>query len=511
MALRRPHPRPESGGPPAISAWAFAVLVLAVYVPLLRSDLTVFDLNAASRDAAAGFRSPVATVPATPFPAIVPRIAGILLHGLNAALVYLAGRRLLGEGTSAFLAAALFALHPVHVDAVARVRAIPELLGSACLLAGIWAALRFCRLLGGRAAWLTAAGLVSSVLTYTLARAEWQDPSLVGNPLLDAPAGVRFMTAVDVFGRYLKLMIWPYRLSPDYSYNSVPVVSNPLSQAFLLPLAAVVACAAAAALQSRRRPLYGLAGLFFLVSAFPVWHLIDPRVPIMAERFVYLPSAAFCWSVAQLFRDAGWLARPDWRSARSVKSLALLAVCLLVPWATKTFIRARQWSDEKTLLVAAAKTVPDSAQVQLLLGNVHLREGNWPAAQRAYRRALGIYPQYGAAAVHLAAAYRESGQYADALAALQKAAPLDARLQAERFAELGRVHLAQNDLSAAAADYESALARDDSDARVHLELGTLYLQLLGQPDRGRLHLRRSLDLDPAQPRAGEIREVLNRR
>jgi Flp pilus assembly protein TadD len=114
------------------------------------------------------------------------------------------------------------------------------------------------------------------------------------------------------------------------------------------------------------------------------------------------------------------------------------------------------------------------------------------------------------AAVHLGAAYRYMGQYEEALDALQKAAPAEPALQAERFAELARVSIARNDYAAAASALESAVALDDTDASAQLELGTLYLQFLGQPDRGRLHLRRSLELDPDQPRAVEIRQLLNR-
>ncbi len=501
MAWRESHPHHDIGGPPAVSGWALAVIALAVYVPLLRSGLTVFDPS-----------GPLAVAPGAPLPVVALRIAGVLLHGLSAALVYLAGRTLLGEPAPALLAAVLFALHPVHVDAVARVGALTELAGSAGLLAGVWFALRFFRSAGGRAALLAAAGLVWSALSAALARAQWQESTFVGNPLLGAPPGVRFMTAVQVFGRYLKLMVWPYRLSPDYSYNSVPVVSHPLSPAFLLPLAVVAALAAAAVLRRHRRPLYGIAGVFFLVSAFPLWPMIDPRVPLMAERTVYLPSAALCWAAAQWFRDAGWLARPDWHNARSVKSLALIVICLLVPWAAKVVPAGTPVGRSECAPGcggtdgARQRAGAAAARRRLTCATVIGRRRRGHTAGR-WVSTRNTRPRQSTSRRHTARAASTRTRWPHCRRPRQptRACRWSAWRNSAAYTWPGTTTRRRR------RPMKAPWRCDDSDARLHLEVGTLYLQLLGQPERGRLHLRRSLELDPGQPRAGEIREVLGRR
>jgi protein O-mannosyl-transferase len=504
--------RPRSGNTnsPALFVWALTALIFAVYVPVLRNGLTVFDMAPAARDLAAGVRGPFdIPLPVHLAPAWL-HLSAVALHALASVLVYFAGRRLTGDAMAGLIAGVFFAVHPAHVDAVARIRAIPELAASVCMLAGIVGILRAGPPLWARNAVLAGTGLAWNVLTLALSRAEIPGSMFLQNPLIDATYGTRLMTAVHIFGRYLLLTLWPYRLSPDYSLNSVPVVSDPLSRAFLVPAVAAALLAAAVILLARWHGTYRFAAVFFLLSAFPVWNVFDPRLPIMAERFTYLPSAAVCWAASALFRDAGWLARPDWRDRRSVKSLALIAICIVIPWSTKTFMRAGQWRDEKVLLQSAMRTVPDNAQIQLLLGNLHLREGNVAGAQRSYRRALGLYPEFAAAAVHLGAAYRRTGQYLDALAVLEKASPESATLRAERCAELGRVYFARNEYTAAADAFEKAIGLEDTDASVQLELGTLYTQFLSQPDRGRQHLRRSLDLDLEQSRAQKLRNLLAR-
>ena len=100
------------------------------------------------------------------------------------------------------------------------------------------------------------------------------------------------LTAVKVIGKYLWLLLWPSRLSCDYSYNQIPLFTWGDWKA----LAAVAACVALAAVAivcyRRSKPVFFFIAFFFAALA-PTSNLAILIGTIMAERFLYLPSIGF--------------------------------------------------------------------------------------------------------------------------------------------------------------------------------------------------------------------------
>jgi len=182
----------------------------------------------------------------------------------------------------------------------------------------------------------------------------------------------------------------------------------------------------------------------------------------------------------------------------------------VLPWSIKTYFRSRQWRDEKVLLQQSALAVPRNVEIQLLLGDHHTREADYRSAQAYYRRASEISADCTEAGLRLAASYRQTGMYEEALASTRRLCPSAPKEKALRATEIGRIFVAMENYSPAARSFEDSLGHFEMDAVVHRELGMLYLHMLGEPDRGRRHLRRSLELDSSQPAASVIRELLAR-
>ena len=133
-------------------------------------------------------------------------------------------------------------------------------------------------------------------------------------PFLDNPIrGLGFfapaMTASDVFLRLLGLLVWPLKLSCDYSFNQIPLFNGHLKSGetwlALWGLLTIVAVVVLIGVTFKRNKLICFLLLFYVVAYLPTSNFLIVIGSIMAERFMYLPS---------LPSAAAWLLS-SWRSA----------------------------------------------------------------------------------------------------------------------------------------------------------------------------------------------------
>ena len=347
-------------------------------------------------------------------------LVNLVLHAANIALVYLLGWLLLAEFWPAFAMAALWAVHPVLTESVTNIVGRADLLAAFGVLAGLLCYARGVTARGRRATlWqlgvLAAStiamfskesgiAVIAAVFLYDLAwcggaprRARiagylaaalpiavflavririLKDAPLTvlavtDNPLAGADFWTAHLTAVKVLGKYLWLLLWPARLSCDYSYNQIPLVSWSFNRwedwQAAVSLAVYTAAAVLAVWSFRRsRPVFFFIAFFFAAMA-PTANLLFPIGTIMAERLLYLPSVAFAGCVAW----AGWKAyrqlRPRWPALRIAAPTALAAVCLAL--CGRTFARNFDWFDEQTLWSSAARACPASYRPHEHLAN----------------------------------------------------------------------------------------------------------------------------------------------
>ena len=376
-------------------------------------------------------------------------LANVLLHAVVCVLVLLLALHV-GLGLpAAVVAAALFAVMPVHVEAVANVAGRKDLLVAAFSIGALLAHSRAMRRGGfaiALAPLLVAGALLSKEAGLVLvgllaahdlffARAEWRAhrrralglfASYVAvtllfvlarhavldtlvfpripfdeNPVADAPAWVRMMTAVAVLGRGLVLLVLPASLSADYSYAAILPVTSPLDPAFLASAAAIVALAAIAWRFRKPFPLGPFAFLWYGISIFPASNLAVPIGTIFGERLLYVPSVAFALVVGA---GAGRLLA----SRARVAAMAAVAVVLGL-YGLRTWDYSRAWANDLTVFTAAATAQPDSAKAQRMLGGALMEAGRPGEAIAAFRRAEAIVRRPGTPQDRLAPALVEQG------------------------------------------------------------------------------------------------------
>ena len=391
-------------------------------------------------------------------------LVNVILHAGNSALVYLLVARLFKSRGLALAAAAAFALHPIHTEAVANTVGRAELLANAFLLLSWWWYLKW----DEAPARVKARWLVTSIAAFALAvftkehavvllgllvltdllraserglllgRTIWERcrtaytwflPPLAGYlaarffvlgglltpefswlayPPARADLWTRYLTTVKGLGMYLWLLLVPVRLSSDYSYNQIPLSGSLLEPAVLASLLAFLLMLGLAGWNWRRRPVIGAAIAIFAVTILPVSNLLFPIGTIVAERVLYLPSLGFCLLLAGVV--APLAARPRW----GLVTVSLFAL-LLLGYGTRTVLRNQDWRNNATLYAAAALTSPNSAVAHYGPGKTMLEQGESSGARRELGRSLKIYPEFGEAYHSLAAISVAEGQIDEAI------------------------------------------------------------------------------------------------
>jgi tetratricopeptide (TPR) repeat protein len=400
----------------------------------------------------------------------------VALHAIVSVLAWFAFRRAGVYYGTALLGALLFAVHPVHVEAVANVVGRSELLAAAGVLSAWLCHRRASDSVQGRSrtAWALAAPLFyliailskeSAVLAPLLFVADdlrrtkesggnraaragrslvffgvalivalalravalgglrgAEDALPLDNPLVAEGAFTRVATALWVQARYAALMVWPGALSSDYSFDAIPTVQRLSDPRLLAGIAFAVVTALLAAHGWRRsRPLF-LGATLWIVFFTPTANLLFTTGALMAERLAYLPSLGFCLLAGHL---GAWVASIEGphRKHGQVAVVALSAVALLSLGA-----RARHrnpfWKDNATLALHDVETTPRSAKLQAGAAIALAERGDRTAAEQHFKEAIAIYPDYAQARYNLGILLAERGARSEAIDQLLESAAL---------------------------------------------------------------------------------------
>ena len=363
---------------------------------------------------------------------------------------------------AALVGAAVFAVHPVHVEAVANVVGRAELLAALFYLLACSAYLRrdwrpavrlplvtFAYFLSMGAKEMGVTLPVVLLLLEALAAADFRDftrrvrrelPAFVAisaaaaaflllrSAAMDATLGDlaapelqnlspfgRIATAIRVWPEYLRLLVFPARLVADYAPGVIRPVGGfdaMLLAGLLLGLAAAVVAARA----WRPAPLLSLGVLWFAITILPVSNLLIPIGVVLAERTLYLPSVGLALALAGLVPLLVRRATPHARSAL-VAALALA----LVFGAVRTWTRNPVWRSTGSLVRDLAARHPESFRVQWMLATTQLAHGDTAAAIRAYDAAVAEIGNHYNLLLDYATALMRIGRYPAAAAMAERA------------------------------------------------------------------------------------------
>ena len=457
-----------------------------------------------------------------------PHLVNLALHAASVALLFLALRRMTAPPWPSAAVAALFALHPLHVESVAWVAERKDVLSGLFAMLTLlayarwvgrggrgtpWGAVAFLavglmakpmlvtlpfvlllldswplrRPLGARRvvekAPLLALAALSSIVTFLA-----QQAGGAVKPLREVPLDLRLANAAIGCVRYLSKTVWPSDLAVFYPYPTAPYSAAEVSGAVALLL--VVSAAVTIA---RRRGYLPVGWAWFLGMLVPVIGIVQVGNQALADRYTYLPHIG-------LFLIAAWgtsdiVAR--WPALRTVA--AVMTAIALVALGVATWRQVGVWKSSETLFSHAIAVTGPNAEMHYNLGTVLGASGREGEALEHYRRAVAIDPRHVQARVNLANLLLAEGRLAEAAAQYAEAVRIDPLFEvavsnlAATLVKLGRPDEAME-------RYRELLRRDPASVAGQVGLANL-LFAAGHLDEAASHYAEAVRIDPSQATA----------
>ena len=427
-------------------------------------------------------------------------VTNLILHILNTLLLFAVFRLMTGNLWQCAFIAALFAVHPVHVESVAWVSERKDLLFAFFWILTMWTyygytrkpgtwrygtvllffvaglmskpmiiTLPFVLLLldywplgrfqseadrpsGGAGPSKTAATIVlekvplillsfaASVLTFTLQKAHGAVSSIDSAPIIQ-----RILQVPVAYVKYMIKMVWPRDLTAVYPYSPDIPAWQIAGSCLLLGLFSVLAIK-----QLKRHPYLTVGWLWFLGTLVPVIGLVKIGSHAMADRYTYMTFVGLyimlAWGVPDLLNSL--------RKKKFV--LASAAAALVVAFMLIARNQTTHWVDSVRLFSHAINLNPDNFLAQRNIGLALSYRGDLDRAVGHFKQALRINPTSARCYNDIGTVLMVKGRYAESIVYFEKALYYEPDY-AKAHNNLGLVLMAQKKYGEAAIHFQAAL------------------------------------------------------
>jgi protein O-mannosyl-transferase len=399
-------------------AWAFTTFHAANWHPLTwlshMLDSQIFGLNAGGH-----------------------LLVNALIHASNTLLLFLFLRRVTGAKWPSAIVAALFALHPLHVESVAWAAERKDTLSTFFGLLTLVAYARYVETPSWKRYALVAVALALGLMAkpmlvtwpfvlllldyWPLRRFQWQRATgpkgfvralapLVREKLplfclaaasmvitfiaqshggavrtfVQVPVPLRLSNAVVSCAKYLSRTVWPWDLTVYYPFPRTGVPLWELVCAIVLLTVITVFVLR----QARERPYLLMGWLWFVGTLIPVIGLVEVGGAAMADRYYYVPSIGLFIALVFGLSDLAQAFRIDRviMGTLTVVALSILA-CL-------TAVQIGRWRNSETLFQYTSSVIPDNRMIENNLGTILGQSGKYDQAEAYFAKALRTKPDY---------------------------------------------------------------------------------------------------------------------
>ena len=474
---------------------------------------------------------------------LIYHLTNIVLHSLTAFFIYLLVLLLMENRIAALLSGLLFAVHPLHTEAVNYISARSSILATLFYLLAFYYFLRYrfgpsqqvslglfylFALLGvlTKEIVITLPLMMAAydLLVYTSVRAKGQRLGSLFWPYIPMAAALVFylalahaqlyhilrtylvgggglrdpwihlLTQAKVTVQYLGLFLWPAVLTPDWRVSAPRGIGDgavlfSLGVIFILLLVAVRLARARSSINNT----ISLGIFWFFITSLPV--ILVPLNLQMQEHRAYLPAVGLTLSAGVMVRFLqvlGERSRTPWRILSPVGTLLLLIV--MIWFGFLVIKRNAVWKDDLSLWLDAASKPVSGFRAHLNLGTAYEKRGLLNEALQAYQKSLEMEPQFFVTHYNLGLVYHKLGQEDTAIPYYLESLrvnpwyPLTHHWLGIAYATVGQLSLAQSEI-------EKALSLDPSLLLSRSALGWLHLTQ-NHPDQAKPYFLEVLSSQP---------------
>lgn len=463
-------------------------------------------------------------------------VENIVIHALNVLLVYYILRKLLTNRTACFLAALMFAVHPIQLEAVSWISSRGDLLFALFSLIGLRWYISFTRRDGiswkAIAGWMTVyvLGLLSKetaivlfpiILCYdlfivcsmkkepliTILKKRWLFYSVLfvvtisyltvrfnifesvsQKPFWGGSVQANFLTMLEATLYYFKLIVYPVDLSIDYS--TYPIIYSFADTRLILPMIFYLSAAGICFIEWRRR---NYRFLFFAAVAvlflLPSWNIF-PISAIIAERFMYgsmigLSAIAGCVLT-------GMLSMATTTVALRTVLVTLFTLCLC--FMTLAVFRNHHWRTNFQIWKECLEVFPGNYKGHINLGTEYDKRDEYYNALMEYFKLISIKPYHAKAYYNMGNIYWKLGLFEQSRDAFLTALHYNPQYW-EAMNNLGSLYIDKMWYEEAERIFLKLLNENPDYAKAHFNLAQIYFMRFKDYPKAKYHLKKCIESD----------------
>jgi tetratricopeptide (TPR) repeat protein len=458
-------------------------------------------------------------------------LVNVLFHILNTLLLFLVLKRMTGAFWRSFFVAALFALHPLHVESVAWVAERKDVLSAffwmlvmwfyvlyvekpslkryllvflflvlglmskpmlvtlpfVLLLLDYWPLKRFDFESGYRIPFrlirekipLFALIFLSSMITFLS-----QKYGGTIRSIKDFPIEIRIANTLVSYTAYIRKMIWPADLAVFYPHpgSSIPVWKVVMAGLFLVLVTAFVTA------MIRKLPYLFVGWFWYLGTLVPVIGLVQVGVQSMADRYTYIPLIGIfimiVWGVPQILKD--WPYKKIFLSFSSGIVLVILTVL--------TWIQTGYWKNSVTLFEHAINVTHNNSMMHNNLGVFLGNQGKIEEASFHFKEVLKFDPENKDALNLLGVLLARSGKLDEGIKYYEKVLAIDPK-DSDANNNLGFTLIRQRKLEQAIPYFQKAIESNPKNELAQTNLAAALAEM-GRTDEAIVHFKEGLKINP---------------
>ncbi|MBF0118226.1 MAG: tetratricopeptide repeat protein [Desulfobacterales bacterium] len=448
-------------------------------------------------------------------------LANLCFHILNTGLLFFILTRMTGDIWRSFIVAALFGIHPLHVESVAWISERKDVLSTFFGFISLWCYVRYVekpnlnrylliilffifslmsksmlvtlpfililldywplkrgRLFIGEKIPFFILSVIFSIISVFAQKSSNALGSLQQYPLYG-----RIANALISYVSYLEKTIWPFFLNPSYPYpNQIPMSEIFLS-GFLLIFISLISLK-----YIKNKPWIAFGWLWYLGTLVPVIGLVQIGMQGMADRYTYIPIIGIfimiCWSINYI----------KYKFAITTITSAIICILMITTWYQKQF-----WSNNTTYYQYILDINPNDVKAHNNLGVALKNTGLYEKAIWHFYEAIKLNSKHSKAYNNLGLTLFKKGKIDEAIYYYNKSLKLDPN-NVNTLSNLGNALRKQKKTEEAIKHYNEALRLNPNSFLVNNNLGNALLEQ-GKLKEAIYHFNEALKISPSDPSA----------